>query len=172
MILSKNCRIEPLKHEHYDDIYSLYSNKSVRTFLGGVPEKNDLDASFNRMLASPFPNTFFYITLKETKEFIGLVSIDEYHEAEVYELSYQFLPQYWGKGYAFEVLSEVRDYGIYCLKLAHLVAETQTANIASCCLLEKLGMQKIKELERFGHKQAVYELRGNLFYKVLERKET
>lgn len=159
MILSRKCRIEPLKHEHYDDIYSLYSNKSVRTYLGGVPEKNDIDASFNRMLASPFPNTFFYITLKEMKEFIGLVSIDEYHEEEMYELSYQFLPQYWGKGYAFEVLSAVRDYGIYRLKLTHLVAETQTANIASCRVLEKLGMQKVKELERFGQTQAVYELR-------------
>lgn len=158
MIFTKNCIIEPLKHHHGEEIYALYSHQDVRAFLGGVPTNSAILSSFDSMLHSPYPNSYFFISLKDSKNFIGLVSIDEYHEQTTYELSYQFLPQYWGKGYAFEVLSAVLHYGFTHLQLAKIVAETQTANIASCRILEKLGMQKIKVLERFGHEQAVYQL--------------
>ncbi len=50
------------------------------------------------MLEAPFPNTYLSITLKETGEFIGLVSIDEYHDKELYELSYQFYLSFGGGG--------------------------------------------------------------------------
>ncbi|MFJ7734272.1 GNAT family N-acetyltransferase [Lysinibacillus sp. NPDC097231] len=156
--LTKNCEIESLKLEHYHAIYTLYSNENVRAYLGGVPGESYIETSFKGMLEAPFPNTYFYISLKATGEFIGLVSIDEYHDKEAYELSYQFLPQYWGKGYAYEVLTNIIDFGSNQLNLSHLVAETQIANIASCRLLEKVGMQKVQVLERFGHEQAVYEL--------------
>ena len=110
------------------------------------------------MLEAPFPNTYLYITLKKTGEFIGLVSIDEYHDKDLYELSYQFYLSF-GEGLAFEVLTQVIEEGLNYLNIASIVAETQTANKASCCLLEKLGMKKVQTLERFGHEQAVYELR-------------
>lgn len=45
------------------------------------------------------------------------------------------------------------------LNISSIVAETQTANRASCRLLEKLGMKKVQVLERFGREQAVYELK-------------
>lgn len=160
--ITNNCVIERLQPHHFTDIHTLYSNKQVRTYLGGVPDDSYIEASFKGMVEAPFPNTYFYITLRTTGEFIGLVSIDEYHDKDLYELSYQFLPQYWGRGFAFEVLTEVIVEGLNCLNIPSIVAETQTANKASCRLLEKLGMQKVQVLERFGHEQAVYELRKNI----------
>lgn len=158
MLITKNCIIESLKPHHQEDIFSLYCNQDVRAFLGGIPDKNYILSSFNSMLQSSFPNSYFYISLKDTNDFIGLVSIDEYHEHTTYELSYQFLPSYWGKGYAQEVLTAVIYYGFTSLQLSNLVAETQTANIASCRVLEKIGMEKVQILERFGQEQAVYQL--------------
>ncbi|WDU80361.1 GNAT family N-acetyltransferase [Lysinibacillus sp. G01H] len=160
-IMSTNCIIEQLQPEHFTDIQKLYSNKQVRTYLGGVPSNSYIEASFKGMLEAPFPNTYLYITLKETGEFIGLVSIDEYHDKELYELSYQFLPQFWGRGLAFEVLTQVIQDGLNYLNIESIVAETQTANKASCRLLEKLGMKNVQMLERFGQEQAVYELSKN-----------
>jgi len=157
--MSSNCVIERIQPEHYIDIQELYSNEKVRTYLGGVPQESYIEASFRGMLEAPFPNIYFYISLKTTGEFIGLVSIDEYHDQEMYELSYQFLPQYWGRGLAFEVLMQVIEEGLNYLNISSIVAETQTANRASCRLLEKLGMNKVQVLERFGQEQAVYELR-------------
>ncbi|WP_230875024.1 GNAT family N-acetyltransferase [Lysinibacillus cavernae] len=159
--ITSNCVIERLQPEHFTAIHVLYSNEKVRTYLGGVPQDSYIEASFKGMLEAPFPNTYFYISLKTTGEFIGLVSIDEYHDKELYELSYQFLPQYWGKGLAFEVLTQVIEEGLKHLNISSIVAETQTANSASCRLLEKLGMHKVQVIERFGHEQAVYELNYN-----------
>ena len=99
-IMSTNCVIEQLQPEHFTDIQKLYSNKQVRTYLGGVPSSAYIEASFKGMLEAPFPNTYLYITLKETGEFIGLVSIDEYHDKELYELSYQFYLSF-GEGVSF-----------------------------------------------------------------------
>ncbi|MFJ7918185.1 GNAT family N-acetyltransferase [Lysinibacillus fusiformis] len=155
--MSNRCVIERIQPEHYMAIQGLYTNESVREYLGGIPQKNYIEASFRGMLEAPFPNTYFYISLKKTGEFIGLVSIDEYHEHEMYELSYQFLPEYWGRGLAFEVLTQVVEEGLTYLNISSIVAETQTANRASCRLLEKLGMKKVQVLERFGREQAVYE---------------
>ncbi len=157
--MSNRCVIERIQPEHFIDIQGLYTNESVREYLGGVPQKNYIEASFRGMLEAPFPNTYFYISLKKTGEFIGLVSIDEYHEQEMYELSYQFLPQYWGRGLAFEVLTQVIEEGLKYLNVSSIVAETQTVNHASCRLLEKLGMKKVQVLERFGREQAVYEFK-------------
>jgi len=158
MIITENCKIQSVKPNDIEDVYSLYCNEDVRAFLGGIPDKSYIYASFDSMLQAPYPNSYFCISLKNKNEFIGLVSIDAYHEKSTYELSYQFLPQYWGKGYAFEVLLAVIRYGFDSLNLSKIVAETQTANIASCRVLEKLGMQKITVIERFGHEQAVYQL--------------
>ena len=66
-----------------------------------------------------------------------------------------------GKGLAFEVLTQVIQDGLNFLNIESIVAETQTANKASCRLLEKLGMKNVQMLERFGQEQAVYELSKN-----------
>lgn len=42
------------------------------------------------------------------------------------------------------------------LKLPGLIAETQTANQASCRLLEKVGKKRVKTLSRFGAEQVIY----------------
>lgn len=53
-IMSTNCVIERIQPEHFTDIHILYSNKQVRTFLGGVPSNNYIEASFKGMLEAPF----------------------------------------------------------------------------------------------------------------------
>ncbi len=45
-IMSTNCVIEQLQLEHFTDIHKLYSNKQVRTYLGGVPSNSYIEASF------------------------------------------------------------------------------------------------------------------------------
>lgn len=46
--------------------------------------------------------------------------------------------------------------GLNDLSLTRVVAETQAANVASCQLLERLGMRLERTVERFGAGQAIY----------------
>jgi ribosomal-protein-alanine N-acetyltransferase len=72
------------------------------------------------------------------------------------EISYEFLPQSWGNGYAFEVIRQLLMYALHELKLGRVIAETQTANVSSCRLLEKVGMKVEATLQRYGAEQALY----------------
>lgn len=89
--------------------------------------------------------------------FIGFIDISPYHEPEYQELSYLFLPEFWGYGYAFEACRAVLRYCEETLDLKTVVAETQSANTRSRALLERLGFTMVRQLERFGAMQCVYE---------------
>lgn len=99
---------------------------------------------------------FWVVRISGMNEFIGLVSLEKYHDGEDIELSYQFLSKFWGKGLATEVIGALIQYSFDELKLNKIVAETQTANTRSFNLLERVGMTRIKNITRFGEEQAVY----------------
>ncbi|WP_369076619.1 GNAT family N-acetyltransferase, partial [Rhizobium sp.] len=73
---------------------------------------------------------------------IGIVSISVHKDGEDSELSYEFHPDAWGHGYATEATRRALDFALNDLAFERLIAETQTANSASCRLLERLGMKE------------------------------
>lgn len=99
------------------------------------------------------------VPLKNTNDFIGLVSIDTHHDGVSKELSYQFLPNYWGKGYALEVIREILNFISRELTITSIIAETQVANKASCSLLNNLGMKVVSKLYRFNAEQYIFSLK-------------
>jgi RimJ/RimL family protein N-acetyltransferase len=100
--------------------------------------------------------SLFYIVENEFGKQAGLVSIDAYQEKNAKELSYQFLPEYWGKGLAFQSIQSFIEKAKPPLKLKELYAETQKKNQKSRNLLERIGMEEVIELERFNEIQIVY----------------
>lgn len=156
------CEIELMNREHYKEVRQLYSDKLVRQFLGG-PRLLEL-SSFEEMLTCK-EDLYWIISLKQTNEFIGLVSLDTHHDSTSKELSYQFLPQYWGNGYAYEVLGYIIDFIFNDLLLDKIVCEIQAANQSSCKLLTKLGMSVEETVTRFGAKQSIYSLKRVEFLK-------
>ena len=74
-----------------------------------------------------------------------------------------FAPAFWGKGLAFETATIVLNYAFDALELTEIVAETQSANVASCRLLERLGMERWRRIERFATAQEIYMLRRALW---------
>src|SRR3954452_17049237 len=101
------------------------------------------------MFNSSDDSFYWVVREKQTHNFIGLVSLDTHHEGVNLEISYQFLPNWWGKGYATEVVRLIINYALNDLKLSMIVAETQTANTSSCRLLERLGMELERTIIRF-----------------------
>jgi len=101
-----------------------------------------------------------YISVRHssTNEFIGLISITEHHDSKEKELSYQFLPEWWGQGYAEESLRELLKYFRKTSYIKVLLAETQVRNIHSNNLLKKLGFVVKDTVCRFEAEQNIYEL--------------
>ena len=89
---------------------------------------------------------------------IGVMFLSQHKDGLERELSYMFHPSAWGKGYATEASLGLCSYARDTLKYPGLIAETQTANTASCRLLASIGMRPHTQFERFGAQQTVFKV--------------
>lgn len=153
------CCLIALQESDLAEVSSLYYDEQVRHFLGGPVSKKQYLRSFQAMITAQarHQGCYFAVRLLSDHQLIGLVSLDSHHDIDAWELSYQFLPAFWKQGYAFEVLTHLLQFGFQNLKLECIVAETQAANLNSCRLLEYLGFQKLRQVERFKKLQIIYE---------------
>lgn len=157
-IETNRCILKPVNSNDYEAIWSLYSDAKVRQYLGGVIDKSTYQNRFDKMCQEDSQNHYWCIQDKQNQQFVGLISLDEYHNADEIEVSYQLSPVWYGIGIGTEVVGAVLDYGLSQLGLRSIVAETQTANVSSCKLLERVGMVREQTVERFGAMQAVYRI--------------
>ena len=72
------------------------------------------------------------------------------------ELSYMFLPNFWGHGYAYDACQAVLAYAFGELNLDEVIAVTQAANVKSCRLLERLDMGPTVTFTEFEAEQVEY----------------
>ena len=153
--------IKPIDIKDKPDLFSMCEDLNVWTYLGGFNTAN-----FNRKnienlenLESRLPDFNRWIIRNKTNNiFLGYLVLGTHHDGDDIELSYLLLSKYWGNGYALEAAREIIRYAFNERKLNRLVAETQSANLVSCKLLEKLGFRKVKELTRFNAEQSLYAL--------------
>ena len=163
-ILTERCELTPLSKTDFDEAVLLWTNKDVRKYLGKTLSAESALRQLNRFmwvlklkkLIRIRREYIFVVRQKDTSEFLGMLFICPHHELRDKEISYMFLPQYWRFGYATETLVAVLEFCKMELKLKRIVSETQTANNASCRLLEKLGYRIENEKERFGAMQTIY----------------
>ncbi|HDR7325982.1 hypothetical protein BWGOE3_55050 [Bacillus mycoides] len=156
MIETKRCLLDKIHELDYENIKELYLNQKVRKYLGGPRKEETIEDILNDML-NPDENSWYWVVnSKQTNEFMGVVSLDPHHIGNDIEVSYQFLPQWWGSGYATEAVQEIIHYAFNELKLSKVIAVTQMANTPSRKLLERLHMKLVQTYHRFGSEQGVY----------------
>jgi ribosomal-protein-alanine N-acetyltransferase len=156
MFETDRCRLTALRMDDLEHVVALYMDEDVRRFLGGPREEEDIRSAFPKLLQPDAETHYWAIKLKEDDTFIGIVDLGPHHDGIDIEVSYQFLPAWWGQGYATETVQAVIGYALETLGLPRVIAETQMANVASRRLLERLGMRLARTVERFGARQAIY----------------
>lgn len=86
----------------------------------------------------------YTIFLKPDRVPIGSCGLYDRSEMEGIDIGFAFMPEYFGKGYAYESASTILKAGIEIFGLTKINAITIKTNISSQKLLEKLGMKYIK----------------------------
>lgn len=150
------CHLTALKKSDLGHMIALRTNEDVRRFLGGPATEETITTRFADMLKPKASTHQWAVRTKKDNAFIGLITLDPHHSGTDLEVSYEFLPQWWGNGYATETIGAVIDHAFNDLNLPRLLAETQMANTASRRLLERLGFALEQTVERFGAQQAIY----------------
>ena len=158
MLETNRCKLMEIQQSDYDDVKELYLDHEVRRYLGGTVEEKQYIMKFQEMLELKENEWYWVIRKKESMEFVGLISLDTHVDGIGTEISYQLLPKWWGNGYGKEVVKKVLEYAFEELNLNKVVAETQSANINSCRLLESVGMKLENKVIRFGAEQRIFSL--------------
>ena len=124
----------------------------VRKHLGGILTPDEAARRAASMANRP---TTWAVTRQDDEVLLGLVTLSP-RDSQT-ELSYMFLPAYWGKGFALECCQAMLTIAFGELELDRVIAITQSANVRSCRLLEALGMSPIRSFIEFGAEQTEYE---------------
>lgn len=89
---------------------------------------------------------FYLVSLKSDKTPIGICGLADREGLDCIDIGYAFLLKYRGKGYAFEATKTMLYFAQNNLKLNPIAAITTMDNVKSSSLLERLGMEFIKEI--------------------------
>ena len=153
---SARLKYETIKQGHERLLFTLYTDVKLRQYLCGVLSEEAAQKRAKLQVESPPEN--HWILKNENEKCVGLISLADYYDGVSTEASYTILPKYWRRGYASEAIKYIVQWAADNVISDRLVAETQSANLASRRLLEKLNFQPIGEVERFGQPQTIYQI--------------
>ncbi len=148
--------LHPLRKRDLWFFCILIGDKRVRRYLGGPVVWSQRFPRFRQYLTAPDFVGIWVASLAERNQPIGLVELGPHQDGKDYEISYQFSPTFWGKGFANEAVQAVIKHALNETDLERIIAETQSANSASCRLLKSQGMKEIERVERFGAEQIIF----------------
>jgi RimJ/RimL family protein N-acetyltransferase len=129
----------------------LETDPEVRRYLGG-PSDEETVAAIRAWTPTPRWGRYV-VAATETDQPVGTLFLER--ERGELEVGYLFLPEYWGKGLAFEALDAFLQWVSETCTDTEIIAVTQTANERSVRLLDRLGFTERERFEEFGAEQAV-----------------
>lgn len=104
---TNRCKLLKIQETDYEDVKKLYTDEKVRQFLGGIIYEDIYKIKFINMCDIESQGLYWVVRLKSDNKFLGLVSLDLYHDGTSTEISYQILPKYWGYGYGTEIVKKL-----------------------------------------------------------------
>lgn len=155
------------KEDDLQDIYNNWlSDDKMTTFLGWKAHKNIADTK--RILdiwINQYDNSYNWnIILKNTNESIGNISVINFSELEKEDNAYIYYclgSKYWENAYATEALERIIDYLFDEVNISQVSAGFDELNINSGKVMQRVGMEKTKEIPNLGLNQETGEYTTN-----------
>lgn len=150
--------LRPTEASDRDGYIDLLCSDEVRRYLGGVHQRAELEQAVPAVPGAR-PGVF---AVEKGGAFIGIVTLSRRDiarpghvrpEGEEVEVSYTFLPAYWGLGYASEAVAAALRWTEGALPNEPVVLCTQSANERSVRLASRLGFQEADRFVEFGAEQ-------------------
>jgi len=134
--------IDPLTTKDKDFIFELVNTPGWLKFIGDRNVRSPEYALeyINRILNNPNA-TYWTVRIKTDFKAVGVITLIKRDYLQHHDIGFAFLPEYSGKGYAFEATSAVMQR--LAKEEAHsvLMAITVKDNFSSIKLLERLGFR-------------------------------
>lgn len=153
---------ERLREDHLADLVALHRDAEVSRYLGGVRTPEVTKAYLATNMAHWDLHGFGLWTLR-TKDgaFAGRagirhIDVDDIDEIEIF---YAFKREFWGKGFASEIVTALTDIGLLKLALPSLIGIVYIGNDASRRVLEKATYVLEGSTNRHDQDVVIYRIR-------------
>ncbi|MFC9341114.1 GNAT family N-acetyltransferase [Streptomyces sp. NPDC057020] len=143
--------LRPVRAADVPAVTRLWTDPEVRRHLGGPVTEQVVRIRQRRVVGA----AGVYAVVRTADDvLLGLVTVEPEARAGETEVSYQFLPEHWGHGYAREAVAAVVEATL--LGTPCVVALTQEANHRSRRLLEAVGMTHVSSFVEYDAHQVLY----------------
>ncbi len=153
--------LRPMNAADFDHLLLIFTDPRVMASFDGIPFDRPRMAQWlqrNLDHQARYGYGLFSVILLSSGALIGDCGLEvmDLDGSPAAELGYDFRSDHWGRGYATEAARAVRDYAFRVLSLPRLVSLIRVGNPASVRVAEKVGMTRIGEFERYGHRYWKY----------------
>ncbi|UJQ95348.1 GNAT family N-acetyltransferase [Mariluticola halotolerans] len=155
LFTTQRCVLRTIDESDFAEVAQLYDNPDIGEFLGGRISPEDFEAKFAALLVKG-KSLVLTVRLAESEVLIGLIALTRHHDRANTEISFQFLPQFQGRGYAHETLTGLADYAFETLNVPRLIAKIIADDARSKQVVTRLGMREIRTDERDGVAKIIY----------------
>jgi len=146
IIETKRTILREFREDDYQAVFEFGSNKEVNKYTGDIILESPQHAKeiIKNVWLSDYQKYAYgrwAVYYKPDNKIIGFAGLKYLPEVKETDIGFRFLPEYWGKGIATEVSIEIIKYGFEKLKLTKIIGIAMPENIASCKVLEKIGLK-------------------------------
>lgn len=154
--------LRPLEAGDVAGMFALDSDPAVHRYLGGIGGHMQTEPAQSAAVIRHVQAQYaaagigrWAVLLRETGEFVGWAGLKLVREPinghrDFYDLGYRLRTPFWGQGYGYEAAQAWLDYGFGPMALPEINAYADVQNLASCRILEKIGLRRQNEFEEDG----------------------
>ncbi len=155
---SDSITLEPFVTADRESLIRLWTDPAVRAYLGGVLAREAAEARADDVLGDIENARAIRHRANHGERMLGMVTLGTHCDLNESEVSYLLLSEFCGHGYASAAVARACERAFAKRNTHRIIAETQSANLASVRLLARLGFELLYVCERFGAQQSVYAL--------------
>lgn len=154
--------MRPLKMTDVAELTPIFTDPDVMRFIGGAYDLEGVEIQLKDWIANYKKDGFGFMAFidKKDNKLIGYGGfLRQAIEGTAYiELGYCFTKSYWGKGFATEAASALKEYGLTILQLPEIISIIHEDNIASLHVAKNIGMSLLKKAIIDGNNCYIYYL--------------
>lgn len=161
-LLSERLLYQKMKRDEFPDYAKWYMHAEVMRYITGrALNLQETRARFEKALETNerYPELgLYFVRIKADQNFMGIAKL-VYLDATQAEVGYGMLPEFWGRGYASEILQTMIHHAAQLPQIKALIAVVDPENLASRKVLHKSHFDLIEKREEQQRPTEYYRLK-------------
>lgn len=160
ILVTPRLLLRPLTMGDLDEIVALYSDQDVMLHIPPLQTPEEIQVSLQQTISRFDEHGWgvFAMIERREKRFIGCCGLQQLETTQMMEMVFTLAKSAWGKGYAIEASKLLLRKAFSDWSLETVFAIVQPGNTSWSHIMEKLGMQYVRNGEYYQKNCALYAL--------------